>query len=767
MKIETASGERPIPPAGKAAHDRWIVPGICLLLAAAVWLVFGQTMRFGFINFDDDVYVLNNPHVTSGLHWKDILWAFTHAYASNWHPATWISHMLDCQWYGLHAGGHHLTNLLLHLANAILLFLVLRQLTGFLWRSAFVAAVFALHPLRVESVAWIAERKDVLCGLFFWLTLSAYIYYARRPWSLTRYLIVMLMFALALMSKPMVVTLPLVLLLLDYWPWERFTLAARPKIQRRVILEKIPLLLLSALVCAITIRAQSDATSPQPLSLRLGNALVSGAIYLEQMVWPSGLAVFYPYPETGLAFWKVALSAAVLLAISAVALVRRKQQPWLIFGWLWYWGMLLPVIGILQAGSQAHADRYTYLPQIGLYVMLTWTVTELCSRWRHHQVLLSGLAALVLAACIVCARTQTARWKNSETLWAHTYACTGNSLTTDINYGNALLASGQSTEALALYQNALKISPGNPDANVSLGYLLVQQGKADAAMTCFQQALASRPDDAEAHNDLGIVLAEQGKDDAAMVHFQKAIQVKPNYAEACYNLGNALFRKGAMDEAEGYYRQALKLNPDYPEASYNLGNTLFQNGKVDDAIRCYRKTLQIKPDDANAGYNLALALVQQGRLEEAINCFQKVLALKPDSAEADYNLGNAYLQKGDTPKALHCFEQAIAAKPDYSTALNDLAWILATAPQTSVRNGAKAVQLAERANRLAEGKDLDILDTLAAAYAEAGSFGDAIRTAQRAIELARSMGENGRAGQFNQELALYEKNVPFHLASPQ
>lgn len=749
--------------------NRWTVFGVCLFLAAAVAMVFGQTVRFGFVNFDDDVYVTKNPEVTGGLTWKGIAWAFTHVYSSNWHPLTWLSHMLDCQCYGLNPGGHHLTNVLLHGANVILLFLILRQMTGFLWRSAFVAAVFAVHPLRVESVAWIAERKDVLSGLFFMLTVWAYVRYVRRAGSLGRYLVVALMLGLALMSKPMAVTLPLVLLLLDYWPLNRFGEALNVPGQRgnvwRLVLEKVPLAALSGIVCVITVLAQHAAISPQPLALRLGNALVSYAAYVKQMFDPTRLAVLYPYPEYGLALGQVLASAALLLAISAVALFRRRREPWILFGWLWYIGMLVPVIGILQAGSQARADRYTYLPQIGLYIVLTWAAAEGCARWRYRRLALGGGSVAVVTALIFLARSQTACWKDSESLWAHSLACTGDNLVGDINYGNALLAAGRTDQAMVCYRNALKMDAENPDANVSIGYLLVQRGQTDEAMAHFQKALKIKPDYPEAHNDLGIIFAQSGDTGDAITHFQKALQLNPDYAEACYNLGNALSQKGEMEEAVSDYQKALKLKPDYAEASYNLGNALFQQGKTDQAVAAYRAALRIKPNYPNASYNLAMALVQEGKMDEAIVCFQKVLALEPDCAEAWYNLGNAYLQEGNIGEALVRFQRAVTVKPDYSTALNDLAWELATARQASVRNGTKAVELASRANHLAAGKDLDILDTLAAAYAEAGQFGDAVHTAQRAIELARATGQTARLTQFNQELQLYEKNRPFRQGS--
>ena len=374
--------------------DRWPFR-VCVFLAAITWLVFGQTIRFPFINFDDSDYVLKNPHVSRGLTGEGILWAFTQTHAANWHPLTWLSHMVDCQSYGLDAGGHHLSNVLLHTATAILLFLVLRQMTGALWRSAFVAAVFAIHPQRVESVAWVAERKDVLSGLFFVLTIGAYVRYVRAP-SPFRYGHVFLLFALGLMCKPMLVTMPFILLLLDYWPLNRF---APPrvgdgnifKIAWQLILEKLPLFALSLASCLITVFAQKDAlqaVTKISLPSRAGNAVVAYRDYLLQMFWPSNLAVFYPWDAARISGTSILLSGILVLGISALVFVARRRR-YLVTGWLWYLIMLGPVIGILQVGNQARADRYTYLPQIGLYVLLTWTAADLCMQWRQRRLFLA------------------------------------------------------------------------------------------------------------------------------------------------------------------------------------------------------------------------------------------------------------------------------------------------------------------------------------------------------------------------------------------
>jgi len=368
---DSRSPESECRPAG--LNDRWRVPGVCLFLAAIIWVVFGQTLGHEFVNYDDDLYVYENPVVQKGLTWEGFRWALTYGQIGHWHPLTWLSHMLDCQLYGLQAGGHHLTNILLHTATAILLFLVLRQMTGFLWRSAFVAAVFAIHPLRVESVAWVAERKDVLSAFFFMLTLGAYVRYVRRPPSKIRYGVMILLYALGLLSKNMLVTMPFVLLLLDYWPLNRLS-GFSPRVLLRRVAEKIPLFVLTVASCVTMALVPEKVPAGDSLSfaLRMENAVVSYVTYLWQMIHPSGLACLYPNPANYLPLWQVAGALGLLLAISGVVFAFRKTHPYLVVGWLWYLGMLIPVIGMVQISYYAHADRYTYLPQIGLYLLLTW-----------------------------------------------------------------------------------------------------------------------------------------------------------------------------------------------------------------------------------------------------------------------------------------------------------------------------------------------------------------------------------------------------------
>jgi protein O-mannosyl-transferase len=526
----------------------WQTPVLCLVLAAITFAVFSQTLRHGFVNYDDNDYVYENPMVAGGLTLKGIVWVFTHADCSLYHPLTMLSLMADSQLHGLHAGGYHLTNVLLHTASVILLFLILRQMTGALWRSAFVAAVFAIHPLRVESVAWVAERKEVLGGFFFMLTLGAYACYVRKPDSLDRYLMVAAAFVLALLSKPTVVTLPFVLLLLDYWPLNRFEPPGpvqQPEyfgIPRRLILEKIPLLALAAGACAMTVLAAGQwvtLNANTSMSSRIVTALVSYAVYLRQVVWPGGLAAFYPKPEKSYPFWTVAFSFLLLALVTEGVLTFQRKRRWLLTGWLWYLGMLTPMIGLVQMGVFAHADRYTYLPQIGIYVAVTWLVAE----WRVNRVVLGSLMAGVLAVLMVCAWQQTTYWQNSEVLWTHALACTTDNYVAHLNLGNALLQKGRVDDAIVHYQEVLKIKPRYADAHFDLGNALDQKGRTDEAISQYQEALEINPGDAEAHNNLGIALCRKGRVDEGIAQFQQALAINPGHAAARSNLQRAVLQK--------------------------------------------------------------------------------------------------------------------------------------------------------------------------------------------------------------------------------
>jgi tetratricopeptide (TPR) repeat protein len=558
---------------------------VCLGLVAVTWAVFGQTLTHDFVNFDDHVYVYENPLVIKGLSAEGIIGAFTHTHARNWHPLTTLSHMLDCQLYGLNAGGHHFTNVFLHTISVLLLFLVLKQMTDALWQSAFVATLFAIHPLHVESVAWIAERKDVLSAVFFMLTLAAYAYYARAP-SALRYLLVALLFALGLISKPMLVTLPFVLLLLDYWPLgiiggHKSEVGSR---LRRLLTEKIPLFALSAFSCIATLLAQRQgptAIDQLPFLWRLENTFVTYVTYIWQMLWPGRLAVFYPHPNDRLPFVEVTLAIAFLISITLIAIYLRRTKPYLVTGWLWFLGMLVPVIGLVQVGEQALADRYTYLPQIGLYIIIAWTVGDLLleATLRFRRALAGVIAAVAIASLGLCAFVQASYWKNSETLWNRTLAVTGE----------------------------------NDVAHNNLGFLFLRRGELDKAISEFETALDIRSRNTQSHYRLGAALIQS-------------------------NLGNALARKQLWDAAIDHLKEAVRLRPDYADAYFNLGTVLFKQGRLDEAIAQWQKALEIRPRDAEAHRNVAGALRKKGNVKEAILEYEQALSMAPEDSVALNNL---------------------------------------------------------------------------------------------------------------------------------
>jgi Tfp pilus assembly protein PilF len=644
---------------------------ISLLLVVAVFLVFGQTLRHGFVNYDDDQYFYANPHVLAGLTWHGVKWAFQNNYASNWHPLTWLSLMFDAQCFGPGATGPHLTNVLLHAASAVLLFWLLRRMTGARWRSAAVAALFAVHPLHVESVAWVSERKDVLSGLFFMLTLGAYVRHVETSEvhsskSKIFYASALLAFACGLMSKPMLVTVPFVLLLLDWWPLGRvagFKLKVegspvpglRPSRLALLIFEKWPFFLLSAGSCVATVWAQREALqSDVPLAVRLANASVSCVTYLGQMIWPVNLAVFYPYPEK-IPVWQAAGAGALLLAITGLVFLAARKCPCLPVGWLWYLGMLVPVIGLVQVGDQSHADRYTYLPQIGISLMVAWGVTALTASWRQQRQWLGAAAAGLVAVLMVCAGKQTAYWRDGESLWRHALACTSGNYTAHNNLGYVLAAQGRIAKAVGQYQQALAIYPEYAEAEINLGRVFLNEGRLDEAKDYFQRAITIKPGAVEAHNNLGIVLASQDDPAGAFQQYRKAIELNPDYAEAYNNLAILLASQGRFAESETNYRTALELKPDYAQAQDNFGILLVRQGRIVEAIAQWEQALKIYPDDAVAHDYLGIALADQGRMAEATEHFRKSLALA--KAQGDSTLAN------EIRTHMKFYETNVPAKP--------------------------------------------------------------------------------------------------------
>ena len=605
---------------------------LCMFLVLATLTVYWQAGSYEFVNFDDDAYVTENHHVHKGLTRESFIWAFTATDEANWHPLTWLSHMLDFELYGLNPAGHHLTNVLLHSASTVLLFLVLLGMTGSRWRSAFVAALFALHPLHVESVAWVAERKDVLSTLFWILTLWAYLGYVQRP-SVRRYLLILLLFALGLMAKPMLVTLPFVLLLLDYWPLKRIeigqsaiglpaasqpsTIAEKPGAQAfRLLLEKTPLFVLAAVSAFVTFVVQKSwgavgALEVYPIKIRVANALVSYVSYMVKMIWPQNLAVFYPHPGQSLPMWQAAAAGLLLLLLSIAVIRAGRRQPYLPVGWFWYLGTLVPVIGLVQVGAQAMADRYTYVPLIGLFIMAAWGVPELLAKYRFQRTVLATLATILLVTLTVVSKRQMRHWQNSLTLFQQAVEVTADNYVAHDSLGNALAQQGMLDQAIVHYRESLRIKPNLVNTHNNLGVALLQQGEINRAMAQYYQALRLKPDSAETHNNLGVALFTVGQLDQAIGHYLTAIKLDPNFGKAYNNLGNVLARKGKLDEAISQYSRALELKPNYPEAHNNLGVALAQQEKLREAIAHFKRALQLRPDYSQARSNLdnAIALL--------------------------------------------------------------------------------------------------------------------------------------------------------------
>jgi tetratricopeptide (TPR) repeat protein len=658
---------------------------ISLFLVVVTLIIFFPLRSFQFINLDDEDYVTENPQVLNGLSFKGVIWAFTTMHSSNWHPLTWLSHMLDIELYGLNPGGHHVTNLLLHLANILLLFWVLKRMTGTLWRSGFIALLFALHPLHVESVAWVAERKDVLSTLFWILTMGAYVHYVHQA-NLKRYLLVFFFFALGLMSKPMLVTLPFVLLLLDYWPLGRLhwplgkhslgkTSGNSDKGRLRgfrLVLEKVPLLILVAVSCSLTLWAQRGTIAlleALPMGTRMANALTSYVSYIGKMIWPCRLAVQYPYPDR-FPLWQVVGAGLFLVGVSIWVVREVRRRPYLGVGWFWYLGTLVPVIGLVQVGAQAMADRYTYVPLIGIFIMVVWGVSESLVQWRYRRITLSLSAALILAILMVFTRTQLLYWHDSIALYKHTLNSTANNYQVHYNLGLALAKEGKNKEAIAHYQQALRIRPDYYKAHTSLGIILARQGSYEEAIVHYNEAIRINPEYADAHYNLGFAFLRQGKHSESIARFEEAIRINPNDADAYNHMGLALARQGLHQEAITQYHKALRIKPNHIDAHNNLGIVLVRQGKYQEAITHFTEVLHIKPHHTEVHYNLGLALAEQGKYREAIYNYSQALRIKPDFDQARFSLGLAYWMIGDRGSALEELRILKMNNPDLASTLS-------------------------------------------------------------------------------------------------
>lgn len=680
---------------------------ICLFLVMATLIAYWQVRNHNFLSFDDYLYVLHNQYVNKGLSLESISWAFSFTDIAYWHPLTWLSHMLDCQLYGLNPSMHHTTSLIIHIINCLLLFLLFKGMTGAVWKSAFIAALFALHPINVESVAWVAERKNVLSTLFWILTLLTYHYYSLQP-GFYRYLLIFFCFLMGLLSKPMLVTLPFVLLLFDYWPLERLLYSSTTNKNRYqkvsslyLILEKLPFFLLAGVsiyISSLSAQHHGIIVSAESVSmkLRVANALVSYVKYIGKMIWPKNLAVFYPFPDT-LPIWQILGAVLFLICISILVFRALRTKPYLAVGWLWYIGTLVPAIGLIQAGLwPAIANRFAYVPLIGLFIIIAWGVPDLVARWRYKKIVLAATATVLLLIFTAASRSQNRYWAND----------------------------------IALFKHSLDVTNDNDVA----------------------------------HQKLGEALAAQGKTDEAVRHYYEALRIKPDLVAAHLNLGVALREEGKINEAVEHFSMALRAEPDCAEAYYELGVTLEKQGNFDAAVKHYSEALRIKPEFVKGHNNLGIVLSHQKKDKEAIYHFEEALRIDSGYADAYYNLGIIYANQKNIEKAILHYKKALRFNPNMTHALYNLSWILASCEDERFRNGEEAVRLAEKLCDLTIYKQPLALDALAAAYAETGKFKEATLTAQKGFELAMKMGPKELTLGLENRIELYRAGRPYRRA---
>lgn len=691
-------------------HTRWVAVAIGSILAMLTLAVFWQVQYFDFVNYDDPGYVYENQHILDGLSWNNVVWAFTTGYFGNWNPLTWLSYILDCQLWGPGPIGFHLTNLLLHLANTLLLFLVLRNMTGTLWRSAFVAALFALHPLHVEPVAWVAGRKDVLSTFFWLLTMAAYTHYARRP-RLISYLLVVLAFVMGIMAKPMLVTLPFVLLLIDYWPLNRISRIEWP-ILRDLILEKVPLFALAVGFSTLAFFTQKDTGALAvhiDLRYRLYNAFIAYLDYISKTIWPSHLAPFYPHLLEGISVWYAMASCVILLAATILVVRMAHLHRYLAVGWLWYLGTLVPVIGLVQVGRHAMADRYTYIPLTGLFIIIAWGLPEFLAGWRYRRYALATSAVIALTALGVIAHRQASYWSDSVTLFSHAIEVTKDNYIAYYNRGTAYSNLGRWQEAIADFGHAIKIRPdyADPyngrgiaydkldrwqeaiedlsrairirpyyaDAYINRGVVYREIGRSDEAIEDFTEAIRIRPDHARAHYSLAGVLRMQGRPDEAITHYQQAIRIDRTIAGAHLDLGLLLLDKHRYSEAIQSLTEAIRLAPDMAQAFVGMGRALSESGKPEEGLAAFRKGVELDPNLSAAHFGLAAALATRGDYRGAADEYTRSLNIEPDFV-AWNNLGDAQEKLGDLAAARNSYAKAVAMQPDHPMVRYNLASVL-------------------------------------------------------------------------------------------
>jgi Tfp pilus assembly protein PilF len=637
---------RPAPADGKGSiparpSHRARVWGVALVLFLATLAVYSQVRHFEFLNFDDPEYVTENNHVRAGLSWNGVAWAFTSYDAANWFPLTWLSHMADCQFFGLSSGWHHATNVLIHALASLLLFAALKRMTGALWPSAFVAFLFALHPMHVESVAWIAERKDVLCAFFWFLALWCYARYAPQPTG-RRYLLVLLAFCCGLMAKPMIVTLPFVLLLLDVWPLRRANRLA-------ILWEKLPFFVLASGASVATYLAQQRGhavrtLSSLPVGLRVANALVTYVAYVGRMLWPAKLAVYYPYSHA-LPLWRTLAAATVLAGVTAVVLRWFRSRPYLAVGWFWYLGTLVPVIGLIQVGGQSSADRYTYVPAVGLAIMLGWGAAEVARKYPRAT---SPLAISAIAVCLtwtVLTGFQASYWENNGTLFQHAVDVTSNNYVAYNNLADYDLIQMRNGDALSHVVQALQLNPNYPEAHVNLATILRRTGKNEESEREYRIALSLQPNNVEAHTGYGALLLIEGRVNDALREFWQVVELRPEYAEGRYNLGRVFASAGRTNDAMTQFAETIRLRPDHAEAHHSLGVALVGRGRLNEALVQFGIEAQLKPEDASVHNNLGMLLSSAGRLDDAIAQFHEALRLRPDFGAARNGLQAALVRR--------------------------------------------------------------------------------------------------------------------------
>ncbi len=698
----------------QAAQKQFLKYLICALLAGITFTAFAFVANCAFIAFDDRNYIVGNSDIQHGFSWAVVKWAFSAFHSNNWHPLTWFSHILDCQLYGLQPSGHHLTSLAFHITNAVLLFLLLQNLTAEIWPSAFVALVFAIHPMHVESVAWVSERKDVLSTFFLLLTLLAYVRYvelssAKQHLSWMVYVLSLLLFALGLMSKPMLVTLPGILVMLDYWPLRRveFPLKAQARpLLRRLLIEKMPLILLAVLSCWVTYVAQNTTgavKSQEDFSLtqRLSHVSVAYAWYILRLFWPVNLSIFYPY-RTGdtVPVPEEILTWLLLIVLTALGVASVRKRPWFLFGWLWFVGTLVPVIGLVQVGNQAYADRYTYVPYIGLFIAIAWGVPQLLARWPFQRFILWASALIIGMACFWRTTVEVRYWKDGFTL----------------------------------FNRAIALEPGDELAWALLGLEYEIRGDNNKAIECMTRATTLDNEFGWAWHDLGRMLVIKGDYAGAINAFQTAMpwdQYTPDKIEIYNDLADAYYNTGQYSLAIANYQGSLALSPNQPLVLNNLGQSFFHNQQPDQAIATLQEAVNLEPDLEDAQYNLAMFLGSAGRNSEAVPHYRKAIELDANNI----------------------------------IALNNLAWILATDPDPQLRDGKEAVRLAEQACEQTHFQSAFLIGTLAGGYAEAGRFDEAVAAAKKASEVAAAHGQKKVAERNSQLMQLYQSGYALHTAT--